>query len=72
MKCEKCGEEQDPQFGDCACNSRVPSKDGLVCPFCAEDDFDRPGLKQHLERYCEEYKKVRLPRNPRREQFSIR
>ena len=26
------------------------------CPFCNEKDFDKIGLKIHLENYCEEYK----------------
>lgn len=27
----------------------------LFCPFCGETDFDRIGLKNHLERYCSEW-----------------
>ena len=27
----------------------------IVCPFCGEKDFDKIGLKDHLERFCEEY-----------------
>lgn len=27
-----------------------------ICPFCGETDFDKPGLKSHLEHGdCEEY-----------------
>ena len=30
------------------------------CPFCGEGDmqFDKPGLKYHLEHYCEVYKRI--------------
>jgi len=27
----------------------------IVCPFCGDDDFDEPGLKYHLLRYCKVY-----------------
>lgn len=27
----------------------------LVCPFCGETEFDRIGLKNHLERHCSEW-----------------
>ena len=27
----------------------------LVCPFCNDGDFDKVGLKYHLENYCKEY-----------------
>ena len=27
----------------------------LVCPFCNADEFDKVGLKHHLENYCEVY-----------------
>lgn len=30
----------------------------LTCPFCNENDFDKIGLKIHLEYFCEEYKKI--------------
>uniref|UniRef100_A0A6M3KZ47 Uncharacterized protein n=1 Tax=viral metagenome TaxID=1070528 RepID=A0A6M3KZ47_9ZZZZ len=39
----------------------------LTCPFCGEPDFDKIGLKIHLERWCEEYEK--LPRIDRRSLF---
>lgn len=25
----------------------------LICPFCCEDNFDKPGLKHHLKNWCE-------------------
>ena len=28
----------------------------IKCPFCEEDDFDKIGLKYHLENHCLEYK----------------
>jgi len=27
----------------------------LQCPFCGDDDFDKIGLKHHLNNYCTEY-----------------
>lgn len=30
----------------------------LQCPFCNEPDFDKLGLKLHLQLFCEEYKKL--------------
>lgn len=27
----------------------------IKCPFCGQDDFDKPGLKYHLNVYCVEY-----------------
>ena len=30
----------------------------ITCPFCGEEGFDKPGLKFHLERYCEEYRET--------------
>jgi len=30
----------------------------MRCPFCNEDDFDKMGLKYHLENYCLEYKNM--------------
>lgn len=27
----------------------------INCPFCNENDFDKIGLKYHLERHCKEY-----------------
>ncbi len=29
-----------------------------TCPFCKEDDFDLPGLKNHLAWYCRVYQEV--------------
>ena len=38
---------------------RKEGTDGyLTCPFCGEHGFDKPGLKCHLPRWCEEYPKV--------------
>jgi hypothetical protein len=34
-------------------------RESLVCPFCGEKDFDKIGLKHHLEHYCEEYLKTK-------------
>ena len=31
----------------------------IVCPFCGEPGFDKPGLKYHLEEYCEGWRKVK-------------
>lgn len=31
-------------------------EDNLVCPFCGEKDFDKIGLKYHLQNYCNDYK----------------
>lgn len=37
----------------------------LLCPFCGESGYDAPGLKAHLESYCDRYRGVpdvaRLP-----------
>lgn len=33
----------------------------LVCPFCNDIGFDKVGLKQHLETYCEEYRQTNFP-----------
>ena len=30
----------------------------LVCPFCADTGFDREGLKNHYEKYCEVYRQT--------------
>jgi hypothetical protein len=32
----------------------------IICPFCGERDFDKAGLKFHLQNHCEEYDKVIL------------
>lgn len=32
--------------------------DEIACPFCEEDGFDKPGLKHHLNNYCEVYPDV--------------
>lgn len=34
-------------------------EDGIYCPFCNDDGFDRVGLKYHLETYCNEYKETK-------------
>ena len=31
------------------------SEMNLVCPFCNDNDFDKSGLKYHLENYCDIY-----------------
>jgi len=28
----------------------------IVCPFCGEGDFDKVGLKHHLQDHCEVYR----------------
>ena len=38
----------------------ISYRSDLVCPFCGEQDFDKPGLKYHLETYCDEYKNVEV------------
>jgi hypothetical protein len=30
----------------------------IVCPFCKETDFDFPGLKTHLQQFCEVYENL--------------
>lgn len=32
----------------------------LVCPFCGDVDFDKEGLKYHLDNYCDEYRQINL------------
>jgi len=34
-------------------------KEGLICPFCNEIGFDKPGLKYHLANYCKEYEQTK-------------
>ena len=34
------------------------SKESITCPLCHEEDYDKVGLKAHLELFCDEYKKV--------------
>lgn len=34
------------------------------CPFCGEDDFDLPGLKNHLLFFCSAYDSVEQLRPP--------
>lgn len=29
--------------------------DDIACPFCGEDEFDKNGLKHHLQNHCEKY-----------------
>ena len=31
---------------------------GIVCPFCDEDGFDKEGLKYHLVFYCKKYEET--------------
>ncbi len=33
----------------------------ITCPFCGEIDFDKIGLKDHLERFCNEYQDTISP-----------
>lgn len=33
-------------------------KRGIVCPFCGDPDFDLPGLKKHINVYCEKWNDV--------------
>jgi hypothetical protein len=30
----------------------------MICPFCGERDYDTPGLKNHIEHYCDRYRLV--------------
>jgi hypothetical protein len=30
----------------------------LICPFCGEADYDSPGLKNHIDFFCERYRLV--------------
>lgn len=30
----------------------------LVCPYCGDSDFDKEGLKYHLQNYCDEYRQT--------------
>lgn len=30
----------------------------ISCPFCGEEDFDLIGLKDHLLKWCKEFKEV--------------
>lgn len=34
----------------------MPINSNITCPFCHERDFDKIGLKFHLENYCKSYK----------------
>ncbi len=38
------------------------SKQGITCPFCGEDGFDKPGLKNHLTVFCKDHADVELVR----------
>ena len=33
---------------------------GIICPFCGDSNFDNPGLKHHLNNYCEVYNKTEI------------
>jgi len=45
QNCDCCGKP----ISECECSN-------LICPFCGEDDFDKIGLKSHLEHGdCEPY-----------------
>ena len=47
-----------PPFDD-----RPKESDLLCCPFCGEGDFDKIGLKGHLEHMdCEIYNNIETPR----------
>ena len=34
----------------------------LRCPFCDESEFDKYGLKLHLQLWCDEYKNLTIPK----------
>ena len=36
----------------------------IECPFCGEKDFDKIGLKYHLENHCNEYRHIPDANNP--------
>lgn len=37
----------------------------IDCPFCHEHDFDKYGLKHHLQNgYCEVYEEIQLVQRP--------
>lgn len=36
----------------------LPLSNLIICPFCGDTDFDKIGLKHHLENYCEHYKTI--------------
>jgi len=38
--------------------AQQPISEEVVCPFCHENDFDKLGLKIHLQQYCEIYKNM--------------
>ena len=35
----------------------------LTCPFCGENEFDKIGLKIHLNKWCDEFAKTLLPKD---------
>ena len=44
-------------------NNKSEIDELLCCPFCGEDDFDKEGLKGHIENgWCEEYNKTEYER----------
>lgn len=40
------------------CYNEPKPDDGITCPFCGEDDFDKMGLKWHLNTHCEVYRET--------------
>lgn len=40
---------------------KIESDSDLICPFCKESDFDKIGLKYHLQGGCDEYDKTPKP-----------
>ena len=54
FRCAYCEE----QVKDCKCHLEHELSPATFCPFCGEDDFDKPGLKYHIETYCEQYKNI--------------
>lgn len=56
-----CGKvyEREPDNFDCSCGRPMfvdMFHENLQCPFCSENEFDRIGLKNHLNIYCGEFR----------------
>lgn len=41
------------------CAKWLLSQKEIICPFCGDDDFDKIGLKHHLNTYCKVYPDVK-------------
>lgn len=57
------GWEEDAELADKALAELdviEPKPTEIICPFCGDDDFDKVGLKLHLENYCEIYPGISL------------